>query len=495
MDSAMVNPIVRRSRAPASRCGRQSLDARCGRQVGTRNLPELEDLKRSAAPDDPPEDRGTDAEPDREGIGEGIHVALYIRSVASGRGAERSIAGVCKGLAARGHRVDLVVDRDEGWLLERLREQDAGVRIVCLRPPSLDLASLAGSLAAAARQWRSPRGAAAAAAYAVAHRLPVQPLRRYLRQARPQVLFSFLNKANVSVLLAAALGVPGTRVAVTVHNTLSAAASLGTSRRMLRILPVLLPYAARAVAVSEGVREDLLRIGGPRDGSPRDGSLPDGRVVVLHNPVFDDEILRLAAAPLDHLGLGGPGLGGPGFGDANVPVLVAAGKLSAQKDYPTLLEAFAALRQRRTALLVILGDGEELDRLERLCGDLGIARDVRFMGYVRNPYAFFRHASVFVMSSRHEGMPTALIEAMACGCPVVSTDCPSGPAEILAAGRYGRLVPVGDAEALAEAIHRTLEAPVPRQVLVERARAFSFDRAIDGYEELMRAMASGTRSS
>ncbi len=408
--------------------------------------------------------------------GHGVRIALYIRSVASGRGAERAIINVCQGLASRGHQVELIVDRDEGWLLDQLREREPGVRIIVLKTSHLDVLSAREALVVAVRQLsvhpRGWRGIAAAILYAIAHRLPVRPLRLYLERSRPEVLFSFLNKANVTALLAAALGTSACRLAVTFHNTLSVAADLGTSRRILRILPVFLRHADKVVAVSAGVRDDLLKIsGGAAD-----------RLAVLYNPVFNDELLRLAEAPLDH----------PGFGDAGVPVIVAAGKLSPQKDYPTLLKAFALLRKRRAGRLLILGDGEEHDRLKRLCDDLGIAEDVEFLGYVRNPYPYFRMADLFVMSSRHEGMPTALIEAMACGCPVVSTDCPSGPREILEGGGYGRLTPVGDSQALADAILDTLDAPIAGEILVERARAFSFERAIDAYEDLVHTMAGSS---
>ena len=414
-----------------------------------------------------------------EPAGHGVRIALYIRSVQSGRGAERSIINVCKGLAERGHHVDLVVDRDEGWLLDQLRGRDTGVRIISLRTSRLDVLSPFQSLMAAVRQLAiHPRvwtGVAAAIVYAVAHRLPVHPLRMYLKHSRPHVLLSFLNKANVTVLLAAALGASKTRLAVTFHNTLSVAADLGTSRRILDILPVFLRHADKVVAVSAGVREDLLAISNM--------GITADRFTVLHNPVFNNDILRLADAPLDH----------PSFGDPSVPVVVAAGKLSPQKDYPTLLNAFALVRKRRAVRLLILGDGEEHDRLKRLCHDLGIAEDVEFTGYVRNPYPFFRKADLFVMSSRYEGLPTSLIEAIACGCPAVSTDCPSGPDEILAGGQYGRLTPVGDSQALADAILETLDAPIPTEILIERARKFSFERAIDAYEDLVLAMASSSR--
>src|SRR5690606_37626457 len=133
------------------------------------------------------------------------------------------------------------------------------------------------------------------------------------------------------------------------------------------------------------------------------------------------------------------------------PVLVAAGRLVPQKNFPLLLAAFAQLRAQRPARLLILGEGRERPRLEAAAHELGIAADVALPGHVDNPYAAYARASLFVLSSDWEGLPTVLIEALACGCPIVATDCPSGPAEILQGGRYGSLVPMGDAAALAQA--------------------------------------------
>ncbi len=166
--------------------------------------------------------------------------------------------------------------------------------------------------------------------------------------------------------------------------------------------------------------------------------------------------------------------------------------LKPQKDFETLLAAFAQVRGARPARLMILGDVRKGEKdaayrrgLEALARELGVASDVAFPGFVVNPFAFLSHVALFVLSSRWEGLGVVLIEALACGCPVVSTDCPSGPSEILGGGRWGRLAPVGDAAALAEAIVLTLDQPPDREALRERAQTFSIDRAIQRYAELL----------
>ena len=162
-------------------------------------------------------------------------------------------------------------------------------------------------------------------------------------------------------------------------------------------------------------------------------------------------------------------------------MLLAVGALTRQKDYPTLLEAFALLRARQPARLVIAGEGKERKRLEALVVRLGLQDDVRLAGEVCHPAAWMARASVFVLASRYEGFGNVLVEALACGCGIVSTGCPSVPAEILAAGRYGWLVPVADPAALADALAEALQAPAPGSGHLERAREFSVRRAQQAY--------------
>jgi glycosyltransferase involved in cell wall biosynthesis len=189
------------------------------------------------------------------------------------------------------------------------------------------------------------------------------------------------------------------------------------------------------------------------------------------------------------------------FTPGGPPVILGVGNLKPQKDFATLIRAFARVRAERPARLVILGDARGPDKdatyvaaLKGLPAQLGIDKDVSFAGFAENPFAYMSRAAVFVLSSAWEGFGNVVAEALACGCPVVSTDCPSGPAEILDHGRYGPLVPVGDDAALAAAICRVLDAPLSRDELTGRAASFTVERAVDQYIELMFGSTSPTQA-
>ena len=175
----------------------------------------------------------------------------------------------------------------------------------------------------------------------------------------------------------------------------------------------------------------------------------------------------------------------PWFAPGSPPVVLGIGRLTTQKDFPTLLKAFAQVRAVRKARLMILGEGRDRQALEVLARELGVASDVDLPGFVLNPFPYMVRASLLVLSSAWEGLPGVLIEAMACGCPVVSTDCPSGPSEILDGGAYGPLVPVGDDGALAKAILSVLEMPPDPERLRARAALFSVERATDQYLQVL----------
>jgi glycosyltransferase involved in cell wall biosynthesis len=219
------------------------------------------------------------------------------------------------------------------------------------------------------------------------------------------------------------------------------------------------------IAVSQGVAEDLARVLAP----------PRPPIVAIANPLPIAEIEEKARAPLAH----------PWLEPGAPPLLLAVGKLKLQKDYPTLLRAFARVRARRPARLLILGEGEQRRPLERLARELGVAQDVALPGFAENPWAWMARASLLALSSAWEGFSNVVAEALACGCPVVSTDCPSGPAEVLDHGAYGMLVPVGDDRALAEALLETLEKPRDPERLRARASTFSVDTAVDRYLEVL----------
>jgi glycosyltransferase involved in cell wall biosynthesis len=203
------------------------------------------------------------------------------------------------------------------------------------------------------------------------------------------------------------------------------------------------------------------------------------RVHVIRNPVVTPEFETRAAKPLSHRWFerGGP------------PVVLGVGMLKRRKDFATLVRAFARLRAARPARLVIIGDGSQRGRLEALATELGVERDVDFLGFVDDPSPYMKGASVFVLPSRIEGAPNVLIEALACGTPVVSTDCGAGTREILAEGAHGPIVAVGDDRAMAEAASRMLDDPPDPDRLREAVSEFTLDRCADRYSALLRALA------
>lgn len=288
---------------------------------------------------------------------------------------------------------------------------------------------------------------------------------RYLRRAQPDAMASVLDHANIVALWARRLAGHPTRMVVVEQNNLSEAARHGKSRRdrmMPRIANRFYPWADCVVGVSAGVLADLrLHVDG----------VPDDRFRVIYNPIVTSHLLDQAKAPVDH----------PWFEDS-VPVFVAAGRLRPQKDFPLLIRALARLKSTRRARLLILGEGPDRSSLEALIQDLELNEDVELHGYTENPYSYFARATAFVLSSRWEGLPTVLIEALSCGAPVIATECPSGPREILADGEYGRLVPVGDEEAMASALAAAADGKIPAPP-EESWRKYMLEAVVDEYIE------------
>lgn len=237
---------------------------------------------------------------------------------------------------------------------------------------------------------------------------------------------------------------------------------------MLAVERALWPFADAVVTNSSAVAADLKRI------APRISA----RVRVIRNPVVWPDLFPRAAEPVDH----------PWMCDGRVPVVLAAGGLRPVKDHTTLLKAFALVAGERTVRLVIIGDGSERDRLYELARKLGIASSVDLPGFQRNPFAWMARAHVFVMSSIFEGAPNALIQAMACGTTVVSTDCPGGTREILGDGAWGALTPVGNHRALAAAISEALNNPMAPSKLIGRANDFAAESSISAYEDAIAAV-------
>lgn len=371
------------------------------------------------------------------------HIAIFIYGL-SGGGATRRTLTLAEGFAARGHRVDLVVVTTGGELADGLPD---GVKLVVLDSM---LIRMAGRRKKKARKRRIQ-----ASAFALA---------RYQRRERPDVVMSAANHVHLTSLFAKRLAFNRVPLVLRISNHLTRSHMGGTTRPRpyrLQLARWMYAWADAVITVAAELGEDLVR----------HTRITETRVDVIANPTYSPDILVAAAAPLEH----------PFFAAGAPPVLLGAGRLSPAKDFETLVRAFARVRAKRPARLVILGEGKQRARIEALARELEVADDVDLPGFVDNPFAWMSRAAVFVLSSAWEGSPGVLIEAMACGCPVVSTDCPSGPSEIMEKGRHGPLVEVGDDAALADAVLATLEAPPDTESLRARAGEFDVDRAVDRY--------------
>lgn len=272
---------------------------------------------------------------------------------------------------------------------------------------------------------------------------------RHLRRSRPAALLTAKDHAAKVAILARMIGRLDVRVIIKVTSALSETLRRRGKRRSAQWL---YPQADRMIAISQGVKTDMVRHLG----------MPPERIQVVHNPLVTPGMEVRARQLTGH----------PWLDAATVPVILSAGRLTPSKGFPVLMRAFAALRRQRECRLIILGEGPERRTLERLASDLGITDDVLLPGYQRDPIPWMAHAAVFALASRYEGLGNVLVEAMAVGTPVVSTDCPGGPAEILENGRYGPLVPLDDPESLTAALAATLDDPVAPEALRHGARRF-----------------------
>jgi glycosyltransferase involved in cell wall biosynthesis len=358
----------------------------------------------------------------------GKKIAIFIQSLGIG-GAERMAINLIKGLMQQGLQVDLLLADCSGGLLS---EVPAQVTIIDLKGKRV-LFSLF-------------------------------PLVRYLRTRHPDLLYGIQTHTSLIAVWAVRLARVHTRLVISIHNMLStqlAAVPTMRNKIIVRLASLFFGLADGAICVSQGVAEDFIKTTG----------MPPQKTHVVYNPVVFPGFDQAAREPISH----------PWFAPGNEPVILAVGRLVVQKDYPTLLRAFSIVNKKRPVHLLILGEGQERDRLEALIQELGISENVQMPGFVKNPYAYMARARLLVLSSRWEGFGNVLAEALASGTPVVSTDCKSGPGEILAEGRFGRLVPVGDAQALAAAMLETLQTPPDQAMLRQRAQDFTLEKSVKEY--------------
>ncbi len=355
-----------------------------------------------------------------------IKLAIYMTDFMSG-GVQRMYLNLAPYFMAVGYDVSFVVHETKGALADDVPD---GVKVV-----SLDAARA---------------------------RSAVLPLSRYLAAEKPDILFASLGQPNLIALLANRLAGLPSKIVVSQHSHLT-----NQARHMpqwqYKVLPFLyrrfFRYAHGIIAVSEGVADDLTRITG----------LPRERITVIYNPVVPSDLAQRAALPVSH----------PWF-DQGRKIVVAIGRLVEVKDYPMMIDAVALVP---AAHLMILGEGDLLSDLQLRAVERGVEDRVEFLGFRDNPFAYLARASALALTSRYEGFGNVIAEALACGTPVVSTDCESGPAEIVDNGKFGRLVPVGDVEAMAAGIAQTLEEQPDREKLIERGFEFSIGRSATAYIE------------
>lgn len=295
---------------------------------------------------------------------------------------------------------------------------------------------------------------------------------QYLRNERPDALISAHHFANIIAVVARAIAGVDTELIVTERLQIDYVLAESENPKD-RLLPTLMrltyPRADHIVTVSRDAGDALAEIL---------GITPD-RVEAIYNATLVDELFEKANEPVDH----------PWFGEDEPPVILGVGRLKPQKDFETLIRAFAEVREQRDARLIILGEGDQRPALTELATELGVSDDVDLHGFVDNPYCFMRNADVFVLSSRYEGMPNVLVEAAALGTPVVATDCPSGPRELLDGGTAGELVPVGGVDQMAESICYQLYNPEEAQsrldTIQEKLNQFRPERTTQRYINLI----------
>jgi len=363
------------------------------------------------------------------------HIAFLVESLKLG-GIGRLTLLLAEEFAEKGYQVDLVLMKKQGQYLEQV---PSNARVIDLKVKKLLLS--------------------------------IHLIGAYLKREKPAVLISANERVNIMALLAKKFFRLKTGIIISVHvNNSEAMARQGaslykklvifTARRIYR-------WADRVVAVSEGVAEDVEKL----------FLVPRDKIEVIYNPIISKELDNKINEPVEH----------PWLNQDKNPVILGVGRLIGQKDFSTLIKSFSKIKKiKDNTKLIILGEGRDRIKLEKEIKDLGLNENVDLPGYVDNPYSFMKKASVLVLSSAWEGFGNVLVEAMAAGTPVVATNCPSGPAEILEGGKYGPLLAVGDADGLADAVIKILNDPPEPELLIHRANDFSVDKALAMYLEILK---------
>lgn len=360
-------------------------------------------------------------------------IAIMLPDLTVG-GAERVALSIANGLADRGFPIELLLSRYRGALIDDVNEAVSVIEFGPKRTAGIGVAA------------------------------NVPAMISYCHQRRPRAVLPHLEHPTLVWLTATSLANVETSVIPTQHSTFGESPDETLKDRFVRrMLPRLYPRADRVIAVSQGVAQALV------EQTP----LAAEEISVLYNPVDVAKIRGLVAAGTPHAWGRSP----------DIELVAFLGRLAEQKDLETWLRAFRAASETRGSLRgIVIGTGPARDSLLERAEALGISDAIEMPGYVENPFPTVAAADAFMLTSRYEGLPTVLIEALACETPIVATDCPHGPREILAGGRYGALAPVGDVTAVATALEDTMENPPDGTALRGRAKEFSPGPTLDAYE-------------
>ena len=387
-----------------------------------------------------------------------------------GGGVQKVVSIVASAMIERGHGAKIVVLGEAGELKQSI---DPRIEIMTLQRSNQLVARITAALADVHGIGKLRRHL-----LEVKNRsktLPYLPgLSRFLSEYRPDTLFAATPYLNMDAILARRHSKTDLRVVVSERSHLSSGKprKLWRAKRLHNAMSHCYRQADAIVAVSHGVADDLAQT----------LNLDRNSISVIHNPTVLDNAAELASQPVDD----------PWFNESTIPVLLSIGRPSYQKDYETLVRALGIVNQRTPVRWAVIGSVANTKKRERtvkklrdLASDLDVADKIRFLGWNPTPFPYIARATALVLSSRWEGLPNVLLEALACGTPIVSTDCPSGPAEILADGEFGELVPVEDPEAMAQSILKVVAGPNDRERLKQRAEEFDRKSSLDSYEKIL----------
>jgi glycosyltransferase involved in cell wall biosynthesis len=386
-----------------------------------------------------------------------MKIAIYVSSLKGG-GAERVMLYLAQGMLDQKHSVDLLLARYEG---NYIKQAPKSANIIPLKKST----RLHGFLIAL---WYSPFRTKLLSQFKLPRFLSLLPaVKNYINQQNPDIIISALHNCNLSAALAKSCTKSNLSLIVTEHISLSSFIQSVPERqtKLLAYIRLLYPYANRIVAVSDGVKNDLSDT----------ADIPLNKITTIYNPVVTASMQLKMNEKVDHAWLNNP----------EHFTLLAAGRLTKQKDYVTLINAIELLKNKIPLKLIILGEGSERSALSSLITNKGLADTIELHGFCENPFAFMAHADLFVLSSALEGLSMVLLEALACGCKVVSTDCPHGPSEVLQQGKYGTLVPIKNPEQLAAAIEDIFYGKKQHANGKDYAFKFTLEKATQEYLNLI----------